>query len=303
MRSRVCIHGWLLLSLLSVAPAARCAVPPAGVDFQSDITYATIDGQELKLNLARPGDAKAALPCVVVIHGGAWRAGDRKAHNDLTWQFAQRGYVSATVSYRFCPKYTFPAQVQDVKCAVRFLRANAARYSIDPQRIGAVGFSAGAHLSMLLGTMDKADGLDDVGGFQDQSSKVSAVVAFFGPTDLLKDYPPVSGPLLRDFIGGTQQEKPNEHRRASPVTYVDAGDAEMLLLHGTNDPLVPWQQAIYMLEAMHKAGVRGRVELIAGAGHGWAGTELRRTVNAMFAFFDEHLKNPPGPATRATARP
>ena len=278
---------WLAAVLLIAS--VRAAEPPPDVVFEPDITYGTVGGEDLKLNLARPKDAKGDLPCILVIHGGAWRAGDRAGHNDLTWKFAQRGYVSATIGYRFCPKYLFPAQVQDVKCAVRFLRANAGKYNIDVNRFGAVGFSAGAHLSMMLGVMDKADGLDDSGGWPDQSSKVQAVVSFFGPTDMRAEFPAASVPLLQGFLGGTPTEKPEAHRLASPVTYVTAGDAPMLLFQGTKDPLVPHQQAILMLEAMTKAGVPGRVELLAGASHGWGGAELNRTTLAMKAFFDEYL--------------
>ena len=176
---------WLSASNLGGAPPS----PPPNVEFQPDITYATVAGEELKLNVSRPKDAKGPLPCVLVIHGGAWRGGHRNGHNDITWNLASRGFVSATVSYRFCPKHPFPAQVQDVKAAVRFLRANSEKYGIDAKQFGAVGFSAGAHLSMMLGTMDKEDGLDDVGDHTEQSSKVEAVVAYFGPTDFMLPYP------------------------------------------------------------------------------------------------------------------
>ncbi len=286
------VSGGVVLGLL-VLTTVRAAEPPANVVFHRDITYGTVDNVDLKLNLAMPKNSTGNLPCIVVIHGGAWRAGDRAAHDDLTWKFAQRGYVSATIGYRFCPKFIFPAQVQDVKCAIRFLRANAPKYHIDRNRFGAVGFSAGAHLSMMLGTMDNDDGLNDTGGSPGQSSKVQAVVSFFGPTDMRATFPPASVPLLRDFIGGTPAEKPDAHRLASPVNYVTPGDAPMLLLQGTKDPLVPHAQAILMLEAMTKAGVPGRVELLAGASHGWGGTELNRTILAMNAFFDEHLITKP----------
>ncbi len=282
----------IVLGLCQISAAPRPAEAPDGVLFERDITYGTVEGEALQLNIARPKNAGASLPCVVVIHGGAWRAGHRNGHNNITWQFAQHGYVSATISYRFCPKHPFPAQVRDVKAAVRFLRANASKYNIDPQRIGAIGFSAGAHLSMMLGTMDKADGLDDVGEHKDQSSKVNAVVSYFGPTDFTLGFPDASKPLVRDFLAGTPQEKPEAHKAASPITYVSKGDAPMLLFQGTNDPLVPHAQAIAMIEAMHKAQVPGRVELLSGAGHGWSGAELQRTARTAFAFFDEHLKRP-----------
>jgi acetyl esterase/lipase len=286
------------LSLVFACRSALAADPPASVNFQRDVTYAKVGDEELKLNISVPKDAKGALPCIVIIHGGAWRAGHRDGHNDLTWKFAEQGYVSATVSYRFCPKYTFPAQVQDCKAAVRFLRANAEKYHIDPQRIGAVGFSAGAHLSMMLDVMDKEDGLDDVGDNQDQSSKVACAVSFFGPTDLTAKLPEASTPLVEAFVGGTQKEKNDVCKKASPITYIDKRDGPILLLQGTKDPLVPHEQAIFMVDVMTNAGVPGRVELLLGAGHGWGGTDLKRTAQETQEFFDQYLKNAK-PATAA----
>ncbi|HEY7120239.1 MAG TPA: alpha/beta hydrolase [Tepidisphaeraceae bacterium] len=279
------------LALLSLS--SRAADPPPNVDFRPDITYATVNGEELKLDFSQPKDATGQLPCVVVIHGGGWAAGNRKAHDNITWEFAKRGYVSATVSYRFAPKDPFPAQVQDVKAAVRFLRGNAERFHIDPAHVGAVGFSAGAHLSMMLGAMDKADGLDDVGEQRDQPSKVQAVVSYFGPTDLLAPYPDVTKPILAKFLGGSVTEKPDLARQASPITYVNAGDAPMLLFQGTKDVLVPFEQATLMADALTKANVPGRVELILGANHGWAGAEMSRTAEETYAFFNQYLKAKP----------
>jgi acetyl esterase/lipase len=270
----------------------RAADPPGEVEFLRDIEYGRAGDEPLRLNLSIPKGATGRLPLVVVIHGGGWGAGDRSLHDDLTWRFAKEGYVSATLGYRFCPKHVFPAQVEDVKCAVRFLRANAERFRIDPDRIGAVGFSAGAHLAMMLGTMDPADGLEGSGGSPGFPSKVQAVVAFFGPTDF--ELPPTDAarPFFEAFLGGPQEGKREECRRASPVTYVSKGDAPMLLLQGTNDPLVPHAHAIRMADAMQAAGVPGRVELIVGAGHGWGGAELVRSADAMTAFLAEQLKAP-----------
>jgi dipeptidyl aminopeptidase/acylaminoacyl peptidase len=143
---------------------------------------------------------------------------------------------------------------------------------------------------MLLGVMDRADGLDDVGEYRDQPSKVQAVVSFFGPTDLLAPYPEVTKPILEKFLGGPVEQKQELAKRASPVTYVDAGDAPMLLFQGTKDPLVPHDQAERMADALTKAGVAGRVELILGAGHGWAGADMQRTAAETWAFFGQHLK-------------
>jgi acetyl esterase/lipase len=259
--------------------------------FEADVVYGKGADVDLKLNIGRPKDATGPLPCIVLIHGGGWAAGNKNGHNPQVHDFVQKGYVSATIHYRFAPKYLFPAQIEDVKCAIRFLRANAEKYGIDKDRIGAVGFSAGAHLSMMLGAMDKDDGLEGEGGNPDQSSKVNAVVAFFGPTDFTTDdWPDRTKPILNGFLGGTKAEKAEAYKKASPITYVNAGDAPMLLIQGTKDILVPWQQATSMGEALTKAGVYGRVDLILGAGHGWGGAELQRTADETTAFFDQFLK-------------
>jgi acetyl esterase/lipase len=280
-----------LLCLLALLHAPQERRPPEGVEFQRDVTYGRGGGEELQLNLARPADAAGPGACVVVIHGGGWKAGHRSAHDHLTWRFAARGYVSATLGYRLAPRHRFPAQVEDVKCAVRFLRAHAEKYGIDPDRVGAIGFSAGAHLAMMLAVAGPEDGLEGEGGWADQPSRVSAAVSFFGPTDLAaKDLPEGTEPFLRDFLGGTAEERAGLCRKASPVTYVTKGDAPILLLQGTKDPLVPYTQATVMVEAMTREGVRGRADLIVGAGHGWLGPELERTMDTSFRFLEAHLK-------------
>jgi acetyl esterase/lipase len=258
--------------------------------FEKDLQYGRGGGEALHLNLGRPAKEGPPRPCVLVVHGGGWAAGARHHHDAQVKELARRGYVAATVGYRFAPRHPFPAQVEDVKCAVRFLRAHAERYGIDKERLGAVGFSAGAHLSMLLGTMDAGDGLEGEGGWADQPSKVQAVVAWFGPTDFSAEYPEKSRGIVRNFIGGTLQEKPEQYRLASPIHYVNPGDAPMLLLQGTKDPLVPHDQAFRMIEALSNAGIRGRADILIGAGHGWGGEELKRTLEASWSWFDEHLK-------------
>ena len=280
-----------LLLCVSSLLCAQEKKAPDEIVFEKDLVYGKGAGEDLKLNLGHPKEQTGALPCILIIHGGGWAAGKKEDHNTQVRELAQRGYVAATVGYRFAPKHTFPAQIEDVKCAVRFLRANAEKYGIDKDRIGAVGFSAGAHLSMLLGTMDKDDGLEGEGGNPEQSSKVNAVVAWFGPTDLTSsDWPEQTGKILMNFLGGSKNEKLDLYKKASPLTYVNKGDAPMLLIQGTKDVLVPWTQATYMAEALSKAGVYGRVDLIVGANHGWGGAELQRTADETWAFFDQLLK-------------
>src|SRR5436190_47405 len=264
---------------------------PEGVVYEKDVEFGKGGETTLHLDIARPEKAEKRLPCIVVIHGGGWRGGNFKQHVPQIFDFAKRGYVSATVQYRLVPAGRWPAQIEDVKCAVRYLRANADKYGIDKERFGAIGFSAGAHLSMLLGTMDKRDGLEGSGGNPDQSSKVQAVVSYFGPTDLAqKDFPANVNGMIYDFLGGMPEEKAEAFKAASPVTYIDKNDAPILHYQGTKDVLVPYNQAYLLADAMTKAGLGGRVELLLGANHGWGGAELARTMAGTMAFFDEHLR-------------
>lgn len=293
-----CIHilcGLLTALFISSQLHAQQLVPAAPSDsitFEKDIVYGKTGDIELKLDLSRPKNSAGPLPCIVVIHGGAWRAGNKAGHDNLTWLFAEKGYVSATIGYRFCPQHPFPAQIEDAKCAVRFLRAHAKEYGIDPHRIGAVGFSAGAHLSLMLGVMGKDDGLEGDGGWPEQPSQVNAVVSYFGPTELgAEDIPEISKPLVKDFIGGFATEKPDEAKRASPNTYVTKGDAPILFFQGTRDPLVPHTQVYRMIETLTKAEVPARAEILVGAGHGWGGKDLARTLSQTVEFFDETLKS------------
>ncbi len=264
---------------------------PAGVKYETDVEYGKAGDVSLQLDIAYPEKAAGLRPCIVVIHGGGWRGGDRHAHTNICWQLAQRGYVAATISYRFAPAHTWPAQIEDSKCAVRFLRASADKYSIDKEKFGAIGASAGAHLSMLLGVMDKDDGLEGEGGSPDESSKVQAVVSFFGPTDLAgDDTPEVTRGIIKDFLGGTKEDKADIYRAASPLTYVTSGDAPMLLLQGTKDPLVPHSQAYKMADALTEKQIGGRVVVYIGAGHGWGGNDLVDSLEQSYEFFDQRLR-------------
>jgi acetyl esterase/lipase len=289
----------LVLLFGTAALAQEKAAPqvPSGVLYEQDIEFGRGGDTPLYLDIARPKDlarpenAMKPAPCIVFIHGGGWRGGNFKVHVPQILDFAKEGYVAATVQYRLVPKARFPAQIEDVKCAVRYLRANADKYGLDKERIGAIGFSAGAHLSMLLGVMDEKDGLEGSGGHAGESSKVQAVVAFFGPTDLAqKDFPANVNGMIYDFLDGLPDEKPDVFKAASPITYVDKADAPILIYQGTKDVLVPHSQATLMADAMTKAGLPGRVELLLGANHGWGQPELGRTLKGSLSFFAEHLK-------------
>jgi acetyl esterase/lipase len=290
--------AYILIVALSGAAMVGLSAPAAAIEIETHdgLQYGTGGGEKLLLDLARPKNLDKPTACVVFIHGGGWAAGNRKAHYANMQKAAEEGFVSATISYRLVRdgKHRWPAQVEDCKCAIRWLRANAERFSIDPNRIGAFGDSAGAHLSMLLGTMDKGDGLEGEGGTPDQSSKVQAVVGYYGPTNLATEYPETSRKIVANFIGGTQDERRSDYERASPIKYVNAGDAPMLIFHGTKDELVPYEQAFEMATALTNAGVGGRVEILLGHRHGWGGETAEHTRRMTMEFFRQALKHANG---------
>jgi acetyl esterase/lipase len=288
----------LAVAVLAAAPgSALRAEDKIEVEYKPDITYATVDGQDLQLDIATPKGLDHPAPAIVVIHGGGWMGGQRQHMTQFARQVAAHGYVAPTISYRLAPKHRFPAQIEDVKCAVRYLRAHAKELNIDAAKIGAMGVSAGAHLSLMLGTMDSADGMEGNGGNPDQSSKVQAVVSYVGPVNLVIDnYTDTQTQILTAFLGGPPKEKVDECRKASPITYINKGDAPTLCFFGTDDPLINNDQAFQIATALDEADVPGRVEILLGASHGWTGKELERTMDATMSFFDQHLK-PQGPST------
>jgi len=278
-------------AVLAGSSQVRGAEDPKAASVQ-EIVYTKAGSSELKLDLMSPTEGQGPFPAVLIIHGGAWRAGNKSDVRPIMPDFVRHGYVAVSPQYRFCPKETFPAQVHDVKAAVRWIKANAKKYRIDPDRIGAIGFSAGGHLALMLGVTAPSDGLEGESSAAAADSRVKAVVNFFGPTDLAaNDIPEISQPLVRDFLGGTPEAKPDAAHKASPLTYVSKDDAPVLTFQGTNDPLVPYTQAIKLAQAMSTAGVPGRVELMVGAQHGWGGAEMERTTREAFAFFDRYLKD------------
>jgi acetyl esterase/lipase len=291
MLKRIIVMAIVGLAWLHGSRSNGLAQEIPGVSLVLDIPYTKAGPDELKLDLARPAAAAGPFPAVVIIHGGAWRAGNKGDVRNLLSQFAQHGYVAVSPQYRFCPKDSFPAQVHDVKAAVRFIKANAGKYGVDPDRVGAMGFSAGGHLALMLGLTGPGDGLEGSTAPGAPDSRVKAVVNYFGPTDLAaNDIPDVCKPWIKDFLGAEPAQKPDAVAKASPLTFVSKDDAPVLTFQGTKDDLVPYTQATKLATAMSAAGVGGRVELLMGAGHGWGGDELDRTIAETFRFFDSHLK-------------
>jgi acetyl esterase/lipase len=282
-------------TLLLLALAAPLASPIAraqdAIETKNDLTYREVDGRALKLDLAYPsGDGP--YPGLVVIHGGGWKGGDKASNRAILAQAARMGYVAISPQYRFAPDSPFPAQVHDVKAAVRWLKAHAKDYHLDPDRVGAMGFSAGGHLSLMLGVTDADDGLEGDPKDGEPDTRIRAVVNYFGPTDLgASDIPDAVQNILRDLLGGAPSEKPELTKQASPLTFVTKDDPPILTFQGTKDPLVPATQALVLGEAMTKEGIPGRVELLIGRGHGndW-GPDMERSMQQAMMFLDRYLK-------------
>lgn len=259
---------------------------------ENDIVFGKGGATELKLDLAMPKEGEGPFPAIVCIHGGGWVSGDRKQLQKSIEALARRGYVAISPDYRLAPRDRFPAQINDCKAAVRWLRTNAKAYRIETRRIGAVGFSAGAHLACLLGVTGKDDGVEGDGGNAEQSSAVQAVVSFFGPTDLTRAVwdKDVQTKNLIPLLGGTAAEKADAYRKASPMTYAGKNAPPFLFLHGTEDRLVPIEQSQSLADKLREAGVSARVVPVEGEGHGWRGEKLLTTIGQMMDFFDETLK-------------
>ncbi len=292
----------LLLALAFTAgPVSRlCAQAPAEpsppapallpIVVEKDITFTTVNEQKLQLDIARPKEG-GPYPCIVCFHGGAWRFGNRKDLSRLIDTIAARGYVVATATYRLAPKATFPAQIEDARAAVKFLRHNAKLYHIDADRMGAMGYSAGAHLSLLLGTTDKTDGFEGK-QLADVSGRVQCVVSFFGPTDMSL-YAASTGledAYMVPFLGKEVKTDPKVYKRASPIEYVTKDDPPVLMIHGTFDLVVPIIHSERMLKKLEEAGVPAEIIKVRGEGHGFTGKVALSTTENAIDFFDKHLK-------------
>ncbi len=270
--------------------AAELAIPD-GVIFERGIEYSNPDDQHLQLNLARPKAGTTSRPAVLCIHGGGFRAGHRDGYNALCLKLAQRGFVAATASYRFAPKYQFPAAVHDVKAAVRWLRANAAKYQIDPKRIGVTGGSAGGHLAQFLGVTAGVKAFEGEGNAE-QSSAIACVVNFYGPSDFTKSYGKSvdAAEVLPLFLGGGLDMARQKHILASPLNWVTPDAAPTLIVHGTDDQYVAYEQGVWMRDRLQACGVEAELLTLESAGHGFRGADAEKAEQALFAFFEKHLR-------------
>ena len=277
-----------VMGVLAVGSVAQGADP----QFESGIEYANPDNQHLQLDLARPAEGAGPFPAVICIHGGGFRAGKREGYDSLCKDMAARGYVAVTVTYRLAPKYQFPAAVEDCKAAVRWMRANADKYHVDPQKIAVLGGSAGGHLTQFLAVTNNVHDFD---GDQNpgQPSTVECAVAYYGPCDFTKSYGKSvdAAEVLPLFLGGNLEQEHHRHILASPLYWVTPDCPPILLLHGTEDKYVNYEQAILMRDRLKAADVDVELVTFEGAGHGFKGEVLQKANQAAIDFLDKHFKS------------
>jgi acetyl esterase/lipase len=242
------------------------------VETEPDIAYGPLASAGETLDLCLPGGAPGKRPAIVMMHGGGWVNGDKSLLASDCYALALRGFVVASINYRLAPTWRWPAQLVDAQLAVRWLRANAAKYQVDPERVCSLGDSSGGHLAVFVGVLATIFPGDQAGLYADQSPAASCVVDEFGPVDLaaLDALPAWAGTFGVLFGPGVLSSNPDLLRQASPLTYVSPESAPMLIIQGTQDTTVPPSQSEALEQALLKAPVPVQYVTYAG-GHEFAG--------------------------------
>jgi acetyl esterase/lipase len=261
----------------------------------ADIQYAQVDEQRLLLDLYLPAGVTNP-PLLVWVHGGAWRGGSKKEMP--LGALVKDGYAVASVDYRLSTVARFPAQVHDIKAAIRFLRAKETEYHYNARRIGILGSSAGGHLAALVGVTNGNKDLEgDVGEHRDRSSDVSAIVDYYGPSNfmtILQQSTPhglsVRKPAFDLLLGGQPEDKPDLAKLASPVYHVDSKDPPLLLIHGDQDLQVPINQSHELHGAYKRNGIQVQFEVVHGGAHGGKGFFDEERVRVLKKFLDAAIR-------------
>ena len=300
------IHSMIVLLALGLASPEQASaarqpkhpqVPP-GVEAFYDLPYVTNGHERQKLDLYVPKHAGGdKLPLIVWIHGGGYSSGSKTSCPPLKNGFAARGYAIASIGYRLTDAAPFPAQVQDCKSAVRWLRANAGKYGLDANRIVAWGSSAGASLSLFLGSTGNAKKYDTSDNPQ-FSSAVQAVISYYGGGDMraegdnLTPRNLAAGSTFEKYLGGPALENKEKAAEASAIIHVSKDSAPTHFFHGTADKTVPLARGMRMHEALGKAGVPTKMKTFDGAGHGGPMFWETETLDAVDAFIRAQLPPP-----------
>jgi acetyl esterase/lipase len=276
---------FVLAALVSVPRSlvAESSVPP-GVKVLRNIEYVPGGGSSRSMDLYLPEHAAGPVPPIIYIHGGDWSGGSKEGGPGM--HLPGIGFAVAKINYRLSSQAIFPAQIEDCKAAVRFLRAHAAEYHLDPNHIGVWGMSAGGHLAALLGTS---------GGGE---ARVQAVCDFFGPMTFIGAPPEIQARMdspssgVYKLLGGPPSKKPDLAKMASPITYVNGGSAPFLIVHGDRDDVVPLQQSQLLQAKLKSSGVLATLFVVPGAGHA-TGFDSPEVAHMIGGFFTRHL-HPPG---------
>lgn len=289
-------HGWVeyisaiaALCGLTAQPGMVRGQPMmqmADAAIQRDLVYKRVNSAVLTLDLYSPEKVSGPLPVIVWIHGGGWRNGRKERCPAVA--LVQDGYAVASIDYRLTSTAPFPAQIEDCKSAVRWLRANASTYHLDPDRIGAWGMSAGGHLAALLGTSGGVPELEGRGDNMQYSSRVQAVCDVAGPADLpaLTNVGPKRMFAIEALLGGPLEENKAKATAASPIHYVSKDDPPFLIVHGEGDRVIPVEQSQRFYEELRKAGVNATLKILP-VGHQ---AVMRDAVKDAEVFFDATLK-------------
>lgn len=271
---------------------------PQGATVDRNLVYEKVSGRDLPLDLYRP-QSNTPSPLVIWVHGGGWKSGSKAGGGPAVFQLLQRGYAVASIEYRLSGEAIFPAAIEDCKAAVSFLRLHAEKYSLDPNRFGVWGSSAGGHLVSLLGTTNDVDDFDTHPVTHEASSSVQAVCNWYGPSDFLRmnDFPSkinhdgADSPESR-FIGAPIQKNPQKTLRSNPAAFASEGDPPFLHLHGDKDQLVPFNQSEILHAALKASGVETTLYKVVGGGHGFGGARESREelIEKSIRFFDSKLQ-------------
>jgi len=285
-----------LFTILNESENPAILTPESGSTI-NDITYCmTDDGYELKLNLSFPEVLASPAALIIYVHGGGWVSGDKESGAGKIYisPLLESGFIVAAINYRLAPEYQFPAQILDVKCAVRYLRANAQIFNIDPNHIGALGGSAGGHLVALLGLTDESAGWDN-GLYHEQSSRIQAVVDLFGPTNLA-ELLSNSQHITEKKVFGVKSNLDPVLQTFSPINYVTSDDPPFLIIHGNDDDLVPISQSQILYDKLIEADIPTEFVVVENASHGFRPThgdpnpDRKEIITMVVNFFESYLK-------------
>lgn len=297
-----CTRFLLVISGLSV-PTVSFGQSSAETVIRKDIVYSHAAGQELKLDIGYP-DGEGPFPAVLFFHGGGWQQGNKSHMHKWIRKFVSSGYVGVSVAYRFAPEFKWPSQIEDAKEAVRYVRAHAKEFKIDPAHVGVMGESAGGYLALMVGVASPKDSLEGKSELRECPDNVQAIVSYFSATDFtatrqkltpaleqeMQNYYKKSLPeVLADFTGTNDPHDPLL-KRISVLPYVDENDPPVLIFQGDTDPFVSVDHALKLNRELEKANVAHELVIVKGGGHGWTGSLQDETTRKMMEFFEHTLR-------------